>query len=226
MPTTALGWASAPNNSSAYSASSSRWHSRRSAFAFRTPSCQVATPWVGVQGSPRSTSVTSAARAMASVRAEEGAADVFGDGGGALVGGVIGGLAAVGGVDRAEQAVAARSPQRARAQAAARGGVMPPVITGFAEVTSGPGRMGYGLPVPSGERIARWPAIRAPGAPCWSRGSRAVPGGVGGVLLPDAGLVPRGRGPGAGDDAARLEGPGPVRPHPCLGADLVVPDRD
>lgn len=85
--------------------------------------------------------MTSAACAMASVRAEEGAADVFGDGG-ALVGRVIGGLGAVGGVDRAEQAVAARSPQRARAQAAARGGVMPPVITGFTEVTSGPGRMG------------------------------------------------------------------------------------
>src|SRR3954454_24883582 len=145
MPTTAREWVSAPNNASAYSASSNRWHCRLSAFAFSTPSCQVATPWVGVQGSPRSASVTSAACAMASVRAEGGAADVFGGGGGALVGGVIGGLAAVGGVDRAEQAVAARSPQRARARAAARGGVMPPVITGFAEVTSGPGRMGYAM---------------------------------------------------------------------------------
>ena len=43
---------------------------------------------------------------------------------------------------------------------------------------------------------------------------------------PDAGLVPRGRGSGAGDDAARVEGSRPVRRHAGVGTDVVVPDRD
>ncbi|GLP65940.1 hypothetical protein TUSST3_25600 [Streptomyces sp. TUS-ST3] len=95
---------------------------------------------------------------MAAVRVVAAAdEDAFGDGGGALVGRVIGRLGAVGGVESAEQPVAARSPPRTRAEAtarAARGGVMLQVITGFLEVTSGPGRMGYGVRGPWTGRAA------------------------------------------------------------------------
>src|SRR5262249_10081270 len=59
-----------------------------------------------------------------------------------------------------------------------------------------------------------------------ARGPRTVPGRAGGFLLPDAGLVPRGRGSGAGDDAAGVEGAPALRPRPGVRADLAVPDRD
>ena len=59
-----------------------------------------------------------------------------------------------------------------------------------------------------------------------SCGLRSVPERAGGLLLPDAGLVPRRRGPGAGNNAACVEGAGPVRPQPGIRSHLVVPDRN
>ena len=70
-------------------------------------------------------------------------------------------------------------------------------------------------------RISCWPAARRSAGPSCPRrgdrsGSRSAPGRADGVLLPDARLRARRRGPAAGDVAARLAGLRPVRPDPGL----------
>src|SRR4029079_5999445 len=55
--------------------------------------------------------------------------------------------------------------------------------------------------------------------------ARAAPPRADGALLPHARLAVRGRGRGAGDAAARLEGARPVR-GPLVRALVALPDRD
>ena len=58
-----------------------------------------------------------------------------------------------------------------------------------------------------------------------ARAARGLPRRPAGALLPDARLVRRGRGPGAGDAAAGLAGRRPVRPAAGVAAHLAAPDR-
>src|ERR1700689_5372251 len=60
--------------------------------------------------------------------------------------------------------------------------------------------------------------LRSPG--------RTLPDGAAGVLLPDARLCSRGRGPGPGDLPEGVAGAGAVRRGSQLTAHLAVPDRD
>src|SRR5580658_1333726 len=60
--------------------------------------------------------------------------------------------------------------------------------------------------------------LRSPG--------RTVPDGAAGVLLPDARLGSRRRGPGPGDVPEGVAGAGAVRRDPQLTAHLALPDRD
>ena len=56
--------------------------------------------------------------------------------------------------------------------------------------------------------------------------ARTVPFGVAGVLLPDARLGPRRRGPGPGHVPEGVAGAGSVRRDSQLAAHLALPDRD